>query len=1226
MTELFFCACSDYLSTTSPKNGETVTVKVRVKGTGKVYVEYSEQLFNVTKNDYEIAQTEFLNRAGEYEYRIAKITLGSNNIRFHFVCSDKTEKFIYDAGGKNERADKTRDFILTPDFDTPHWSKGALWYQIMPDSYFNGNVLNDKGNSGLTKENAWGNTHCDGGNDYFGGDFDGIINKLDYIASLGVTAISINPVWIATHNAGYGTDDLTDVDACFGGDDGLKRLIAEVHKRGMKICLDGVFDYIVPKAKWYNEEGLYPLSGGVKSGDPFYDIYLRDQCGRTIPSFWGQPLIDFSSDKARALIYKNEDSIVKTYLKQPYGIDAWRMDVGNIYEGSDPEHFGNSVDVMRDMRDNIKQVNPNALLITENDLPKMRAYAVNDSKWNYELGGPVREWSAKKLKASEFRKLADENTKSLPVAVANSCFNHITTHDTARIYNTAKGDKVAVMAATLFNMTFIGAPSIYFGDETGTKGTPYPSMGEAAPTSFASMNWFEGDFDEEILSLYRNLGKIRSSNPEFWATSGYEFVYENDESSLLGVVRFKNGEVKIIVLNQQNTPQTITLDLSAYGINGDYTDYLSGRVAHAENGQIELLVFPGGAVYGKNGCSNLIDGFICKDVRKNIFGGYEIKGSLSYNTFGSFYLKVNGDFGSLTHITVGDLQIKIKNGQVFADEIFIGKLTNNIIEIQRNQYVCISVDGVALFECKKVMPSAIAIDIVSDNALLTIFKESKPLPLKADFSEYAGNFFAEKVGCLENGKLVLTDEQAYLPLRADDFTFSAIFNGNGGVFVSDEKQKLLFTKQKDTLKVLLNGVVLSEQPITEEISLLKLEKCGVRYNLIALCKDKEIVVEQGVRFNISQIYLGIIAFGRCEFSSVWLGNGIDAKRHYSPSSFSLSTDTFSRDIMPPKYRIVKGNLTSCYAGYAHAEEQPVKLSIDGLYGDFTLIFSVLYNENAEVKVKTSLFSVQLFKNEIKLFSSKLKRVKAYLNDADEKRNFMLVRRKNTLFVYENDCLIANMLVPTGDITPLIIGVGNFELTNLSIQRTDYSYFIGRGKVFPMREGLDISSEWQESAYVRYERPLQNFAYSANVKFNRSASVNEGFFSVGFGAKVGAYPASEGLNLRFFKETSKAELLLNGKTIAEGKINCLDNESFYLVIINIDGKVKIYVAPNEFEKKCDLLIEADTGMKEGGCLYYYNLHTRSLICNARLISVCDFSDADELLDDVKIAPSKHRYMI
>lgn len=1225
MTELFFCACSDYLSTTTPKSGETVTVKVRIKGTGKVYAEYSEQLFNVTKNDYKIAQTEFLNKSGEYEYRIARIKLSENNVRFHFVCLDGTETFIYDASGKVEKADKTRDFILTPNFDTPQWSKGALWYQIMPDSFFNGNVLNDKGNSGLTKENAWGNTHCDGGNDYFGGDFEGIIRKLDYIASLGVTAISINPVWTATHNAGYGTDDLTDVDACFGGDDGLKKLISEVHKRGMKICLDGVFDYIVPKAKWYNEERLYPLAGGEKKDEPYYDIYLRDECGRTVPSFWGQPLIDFSSDKARALIYENEDSIVKTYLKKPYEIDAWRMDVGNIYEGRDPEHFGNSVDVMRDMRKNIKQVNPEALLITENDLPKMRAFAVNDSKWNYELGTPVREWTEKKLTISEFCKRVDENTKALPVAVANSCFNHVTTHDTARIYNTANGDKTAVLAATVFNMTFVGAPSIYFGDETGSKGKPYPSMGLAAPTSFASMNWFENDFDQEIFAVYRTIGKLRKVDPNFWAEAGYEFVYKNDEDKIAVFVRFNASDVKVIILNQKSEIQKITPDLSAYKIDESYVDCLSGNSARVSNGVTELTVFPGGAVYCKNAVADAIDGFFTKGVKKNICGGYDISGNLSYRTFGSFDLKIKGNFGERTEIVVGDLLIKIKDGIVFVNDKKIGAIKNDLLEICRERYVGVSA-GDETYLYKGVMSSAIEISVSSENALLKILKENKELPLKADFSDYGGNFFANNVGKIESGKLILTDEETYLPVRPDDFTFVASFNGNGGIFVGDGVQKLLFAKKKDTLKVLLNGVVLSEQKNNNTIIALKLEKCGVRYKFIAIGEKGEFVVDDDIRFNISQIYVGIFAVGICSFSSVCFGNGNSSKRNYSSDVFSLSHGRFASDVVQPRYLLVDGNLSSCYAGYSHSGNDQVELVIDGAYGDFTLHFSFLNKGTGKISIKTKAFCLNFTRDGVNGSSADGNLLAFKLNNANEKHNFVIIRRKNSLFVYENHSIKAKMNAPMGDVTPCVIGCGDFELTNLSVQRTGYSYFIGRGKVFPMREGLDISSEWQETAYVRYEHALQNFAYSANIKFNRSACVNEGFFSIGFGAKVGAYPSEEGINLRFYKETSKAVLFLNDKAVAEQAIKAFDNESFYVVLINIKGHVKVYVAPNEFEKKCELLFDLDTGMENGGCLYYYNLHTRSFICNARLISVDDFADANQLLNDVIIAPSKHRYMI
>ena len=178
----------------------------------------------------------------------------------------------------------------------------------------------------------------------------------------------------------------------------------------------------------------------------------------------------------------------------------------------------------------------------------------------------------------------------------------------------------------------------------------------------------------------------------------------------------------------------------------------------------------------------------------------------------------------------------------------------------------------------------------------------------------------------------------------------------------------------------------------------------------------------------------------------------------------------------------------------------------------------------------------------------------------------------------------------------------------------------------MKEGFDISSEWAETAYAYYGKAVQNFAFSANIKFNRSSSVDEGYFSVCFGLKAGDYPENRGAAIRFYKETKKAELTVNGEKIAESDIPAFDNESFYAVIANVNGIIRLYVAPNEYEKNCKLLFEAATDMKEGGCITFFNRQTRALICNAKLKSIDGFSDADDYISNVVIAPSKHRYMI
>ena len=243
-----------------------------------------------------------------------------------------------------------------------------------------------------------------------------------------------------------------------------------------------------------------------------------------------------------------------------------------------------------------------------------------------------------------------------------------------------------------------------------------------------------------------------------------------------------------------------------------------------------------------------------------------------------------------------------------------------------------------------------------------------------------------------------------------------------------------------------------------------------------------------------------------------------------------------------------------------------------------------------------------------------------------KSDFIIVKNNERAYLYENGLFVGESEAENEIFGVFFKGDGNYKLTNIGINRSGVSYVTGRGKIFPMKEGFDISSEWVETAYAYYGKAVQNFAFSANVKFNRSASVSEGYFSVCFGLKAGDYPENRGAAIRFYKETKKAELTVNGEKTAESDIPAFDNESFYAVIANVNGIIRLYVAPNEYEKNCKLLFEAATDMKEGGCITFFNRQTRALICNAKLKSIDGFSDAEDYISNVVIAPSKHRYMI
>ncbi|MBQ2712100.1 MAG: hypothetical protein IJF71_01870, partial [Clostridia bacterium] len=503
---LFHDQTEGFVTPCVPDPSGSLIIGARVeapKGT-EVFLAWSNCAYDLMNEDYTLVR---MAEKGDGLYT-ASLICPPQTMKYHFVVRAGEEDIIFGCDGRRSQASKEGDYAIVPGYDTPEWSKGALWYQIMPDSFFNGDPLNDKLTSGDVRELAWSVPHA-GGDDYYGGDLKGIMRKLSYIQSLGAEVVSLNPIWKGTHQAGYGADDLTAIDSCFGNAEHLVALSSLLHSKGMRLCLDGVFDYLVLKSKYFNAQGFYPLAGGEKDGDPYYGIFLRDKGGKYIESYWSHPICDFSKKAWRDFSYLAEDSVTKTYLKPPYAIDAWRMDVGNVYEGSDPVHFGNAVDVLADMRKAVKSVGEDKLLITENDLPRMRNEGSVDSKWNYELGLPLRDWAAGKISQSEFIARARRATYAMPRPMAESAFNHITTHDTARIADTAEGNMPRILAATLFMMTFVGAPSIYFGDENGAFSEALPGMGKAAPVSFNSMNWSEAERNNAVFHLYRTLGGLR---------------------------------------------------------------------------------------------------------------------------------------------------------------------------------------------------------------------------------------------------------------------------------------------------------------------------------------------------------------------------------------------------------------------------------------------------------------------------------------------------------------------------------------------------------------------------------------------------------------------------------------------------------------------------------------------------------------------------------------------
>ena len=242
----------------------------------------------------------------------------------------------------------------------PEWVKDAVFYQIFPERFENGDLGNDPQDT-----LPWGTAPTR--NDFMGGDLQGITQKMGYLSELGVNALYLNPVFESTSNHKYNTTSYERVDQNFGGDRALKQLVDTAHDSGVKVMLDGVLNHVSHQHEWFRD--VREKGPESKYWDRFtvhnWPIrYERDERGILRSpdyfSWWGHatlPVLKTDNPEVRDYFLSGENSIVKRWIRD-YGIDGWRMDV------ADDSNF--SADYWREARRAIKSENPDAYLLAEN--------------------------------------------------------------------------------------------------------------------------------------------------------------------------------------------------------------------------------------------------------------------------------------------------------------------------------------------------------------------------------------------------------------------------------------------------------------------------------------------------------------------------------------------------------------------------------------------------------------------------------------------------------------------------------------------------------------------------------------------------------------------------------------------------------------------------------------------------------------------------------------------
>ena len=445
--------------------------------------------------------------------------------------------------------------------ETPTWVKDAVFYQIFPDRFAQGNPQQPGHPAWLKKAivdyEPWATAPTLQG--YKGGNLWGTIDQLDYLQDLGITALYFTPIFQSASNHRYHTHDYYQVDPILGGNAALDALLDAAHQRNMKVVLDGVFNHASRGFFYFNDI----LENGPHS--PWVDWFKIEKW--PLSAYDGSlPANYIGWVGNRALPEFNHDNpAVREYIMQigeywiRQGIDGWRLDVP--FEVTTPGFW-------QEFRDRVKALNPEAYIVGEvwTDARQWLDGTQFDGVMNYLFTGPTIAFTGgdrvlrqhteapdyapyPALNAPDYAHKIQSLLALYPWEIQLTQLNHLASHDTARLMTIVDGDLATIELATLLQLTFPGAPCIYYGDEVGLPGGLDPDSRRVFP---ARSHW-----NYDLLNCHKTLITLRHTHPVL-RTGNYTVLYA--EGLVYAFMRSLESEQLVIAVNADEQPQTISLN------------------------------------------------------------------------------------------------------------------------------------------------------------------------------------------------------------------------------------------------------------------------------------------------------------------------------------------------------------------------------------------------------------------------------------------------------------------------------------------------------------------------------------------------------------------------------------------------------------------------------------------------------------------------------------------
>ena len=613
---LFCDGTEGYVYPPEPKENELVTFRFR---TAK---DDADRVGLVTSADTYVMEKECTQ--GEFDYYTFEVRLGAEPFRYCFEVQSGTEKYYYGRCGISREILEYYNFVVVPGFSTPDWAKGAVMYQIFTDRFYNG----DKSNDVETNEyyyigdysrrvTNWDKYPANMGvREFYGGDLQGVMDKLDYLQELGVEVVYFNPLFVSPSNHKYDIQDYDYIDPHYGKivDDGgevlpngvtdnsqatkykkrttgLKnleasnelfiKLVEELHRRGMKVILDGVFNHCGSFNKWMDRERIYEGEkdyepGAYISADSPYRSYFRFfkeepenwPYNGNYDGWWGHDTLPKLNYEDSVKLENYILYIGRKWVSPPYNVDGWRLDVAaDLGRSNEYNH-----DFWKKFRTAVKDANPSALILAEHygDPSDWLKGDEWDTVMNYDAFMEPITWflTGMEKHSDEAREellgnidnfigsmahhMSNMLTPSLQVAM-NELSNHDhsrfltrTNHMVGRVEHLGPEaaneyvNKAVMREAVVMQMTWVGAPTIYYGDEAGVCGFTDPDNRRTYP-------W--GREDHELIAFHKEAIRIHKEHPAL-RTGSLKIL--SGEENVLSYARFKGNDRIVIVINNRS--------------------------------------------------------------------------------------------------------------------------------------------------------------------------------------------------------------------------------------------------------------------------------------------------------------------------------------------------------------------------------------------------------------------------------------------------------------------------------------------------------------------------------------------------------------------------------------------------------------------------------------------------------------------------------------------------